>query len=325
MVYLCAKKRAMKIVFLGTPDFAVESLKSIIHSGYEVVGVVTTPDKKAGRGMKLQESAVKKYAVSENLKVLQPVSLKDEAFLAELKSLDADLQVIVAFRMLPEAVWDMPKYGTFNLHGSLLPNYRGAAPINWAIINGEQQTGVTTFFLDHNIDTGEIIDNRKVNIGENQTAGELHDELMVVGAELVVETIKKIENNTVTTQKQEDILNGAEPKFAYKIFKETCSINWSKTSSEVHNHIRGLSPYPAAFTTIKFSDGTEFGLKIFKSEKAEEKLKPGEILTDQKKSLLIGCSDGAIRVLELQLAGKKRMPVQSFLQGIKLEGASLIF
>lgn len=314
----------MKIVFLGTPDFAVASLKALVDNKFDVVGVVTMPDKKSGRGMKLQESAVKKYSVEQGLNVLQPTNLKDPEFQSELKSLGADLQIIVAFRMLPEAVWNMPKYGTFNLHGSLLPDYRGAAPINWAIINGETETGVTTFFLEHDIDTGEIIDNAKVAIGPNETAGELHDRLMEVGADLVVKTARAIESGNIKTQKQDDILGDREPKLAYKIFKDTCKIKWNKPVQEVHNQIRGLSPYPAAFTTLQFKDGKELGLKIFKTEISDEKLSVAEIKTDGKKELLIGCLNGSIKVVELQLAGKKRMPVQSFLQGVQIETASLV-
>ncbi len=314
----------MKIVFLGTPDFAVASLKALVENNYEVVGVVTMPDKKSGRGMKLQQSAVKKYAIEQNIPVLQPTNLKDEGFQSELRALEADLQIIVAFRMLPDAVWQMPKHGTFNLHGSLLPDYRGAAPINWAIMNGEVETGVTTFFLEHEIDTGEIIENAKVSIGPNETAGELHDKLMNIGAELVVKTVQEIIDGVVTTQKQDDILNGRQPKLAYKIFKDTCNIDWSKGAVEVHNHIRGLSPYPAAFTTLKFPDGKELGLKIFRTEKSELALAPGQIQTDGKKELFIGCAEGSVKVLELQLAGKKRMPVQSFLQGVSLEGVELV-
>lgn len=314
----------MKIVFLGTPDFAVASLKALVDNKFDVVGVVTMPDKKSGRGMKLQESAVKKYSVEQGLNVLQPTNLKDPEFQSELKSLGADLQIIVAFRMLPEAVWNMPKYGTFNLHGSLLPDYRGAAPINWAIINGETETGVTTFFLEHDIDTGEIIDNAKVAIGPNETAGELHDRLMEVGADLVVKTARAIESGNIKTQKQDDILGDREPKLANKIFKDTCKIKWNKPVQEVHNQIRGLSPYPAAFTTLQFKDGKELGLKIFKTEISDEKLSVAEIKTDGKKELLIGCLNGSIKVVELQLAGKKRMPVQSFLQGVQIETASLV-
>lgn len=314
----------MKIVFLGTPDFAVASLKATVEAGFDVVGVVTTPDKKAGRGMKLQESAVKKYAIEAGLNVLQPTNLKDEGFLSELKSLEADIQVIVAFRMLPEVVWGMPRYGTFNLHGSLLPDYRGAAPINWAIMNGEQETGVSTFFLDAKIDTGEIIDNTIVKIGVDDTAGELHDRLMDVGAGLVVKTIKEIESGNVSTKNQDEILNGRQPKLAYKIFKDTCRINWSKSTQEVHNHVRGLSPYPAAFTILKFPDGKLLGLKVFKTQKSDESVGEKLIQTDGKKELFIGCKDGALKVLELQLAGKKRMPVVSFIQGVNLEGVEIV-
>lgn len=314
----------MKIVFLGTPDFAVASLKATVEAGFDVVGVVTTPDKKAGRGMKLQESAVKKYAIEAGLNILQPTSLKDEGFLSELKALGADIQVIVAFRMLPEVVWGMPRYGTFNLHGSLLPDYRGAAPINWAIMNGEQETGVSTFFLDAKIDTGEIIDNTIVKISLDDTAGELHDRLMEVGADLVVKTIKEIESGNVSTKNQDDILNGRQPKLAYKIFKDTCVIKWSKSAEEVHNHIRGLSPYPAAFTTLKFPDGKLLGLKIFKTQKSDKTVGEKLLQMDGKKELFIGCKNGALKVLELQLAGKKRMPVASFIQGVNLEGVEIV-
>lgn len=314
----------MKIIFLGTPDFAVASLKALVENDFEVVGVVTMPDKKSGRGMKLQQSAVKKYAIENGLAVLQPINLKDKKFQAELKLLDADLQIIVAFRMLPDAVWEMPKFGTFNLHGSLLPDYRGAAPINWAIINGETQTGVTTFFLEHDIDTGEIIENIKVPISQNETAGELHDKLMQVGANLVVKTTKKIIKGAVITKKQDDILDGRAPKLAYKIFKETCLIDWSKSNFEIHNHIRGLSPYPAAFTNLKFQDENELSLKIFLSEISEMELNKGDFFTDAKTFLHIGCAVGSVSILELQLAGKKRMPIKSFLQGINLENVKII-
>jgi methionyl-tRNA formyltransferase len=324
----------MKIVFLGTPDFAVASLDILVQNGFDVVGVVTVPDKPAGRGMKLQESAVKKYAAKAGLKILQPVKLKDESFIAELKSLEADIQVIVAFRMLPEVVWDMPSKGTFNLHGSLLPDYRGAAPINWAVMNGEKETGVSTFFLDDKIDTGEIIDNAKTPISENETAGELHDRLMNIGADLVLKTIKKIEAGTVSTQNQDAILNGRAPKLAYKIFKDTCKIDWYKDAYEVHNHIRGLSPYPAAQASLRFPDGKTLGLKIFGAEVGKttdeetgepfKQLAPGEIKTDGKKNLVIGCGEGSVKITMLQLAGKKRMDTVSFLSGTKLEGGYIL-
>ena len=313
----------MRILFLGTPDFAVASLKALVENNFNVVGVVTMPDKKSGRGMKVQESAVKRYAIEKGLTVLQPENLKDESFQFELKELKPDLQIIVAFRMLPASVWQLPKYGTFNLHGSLLPNYRGAAPINWAVMNGEKETGVTTFFLEHEIDTGEIIDFTKVEIGSNETAGELHDKLMSIGADLVVKTTRKIINGSVSTQKQDDILQGKKPKLAYKIFKDTCRINWRDDVDDVYNHIRGLSPYPAAFSNLIFPDGKELGLKLFKAEKSDHKLSSGTIKTDGKKVLYIGCGNGSIKVLELQLAGKKRMLVQNFLQGNNLNNAVL--
>lgn len=313
----------MKIVFLGTPDFAVASLDALVKANYDVVGVITAPDKKAGRGMKLQESAVKKYAVSAGLNVLQPANLKDETFLSELKSLNADLQVIVAFRMLPEAVWNMPKFGTFNLHASLLPDYRGAAPINWAVINGEHETGVTTFFLDDKIDTGEIIDNRKVSIAPNESAGVLHDRLMDIGSELVVETVKKVESGDLVTQNQDKILDGRAPKLAYKIFKDTCLIDWNATQHDVFNKIRGLSPYPAAFTNLVFPDGKMLGLKIYAAEKSNEVVPAGKLVNADKSTLLIGCADGALKITELQLAGKKRMSTQSFLQGASVEGVTI--
>lgn len=314
----------MKIVFLGTPDFAVASLAALVDNGFDVVGVITVPDKPAGRGMKLQQSAVKKYAVERGLNVLQPVKLKDEDFLNELKALHADLQVIVAFRMLPEVVWDMPKHGTFNLHGSLLPDYRGAAPINWAVMNGEKETGVSTFFLDDKIDTGEIIDSVKTAIDPNETAGELHDRLMKIGAELVVKTATNIKNGKVTTQNQDALLNGRSPKLAYKIFKDTCKIDWYKDASEVHNHIRGLSPYPAANCELRFPDGKTVGLKIFGAEITEDQLAPGEIKTDGKKNLVIGCAEGGVKITALQLAGKKRMDVVSFLSGVSLKGGYIL-
>lgn len=313
----------MKVVFLGTPDFAVASLKALVEEGFDIVGVVTMPDKKSGRGMRIQQSAVKQYSLEKGLHIMQPHNLKDVTFQQELKALEADLQIIVAFRMLPDAVWQMPKHGTFNLHGSLLPDYRGAAPINWAIMNGEKETGVTTFFLEHDIDTGEIIDNRKVEIGPNESAGVLHDKLMNVGAELVVSTAKKIMEGTVTTQKQHEMLNGREPKLAYKIFKNTCEINFQKEAKDVHNHIRGLSPYPAAFTSLKLGNGKTIGLKIFKAEIINDQLSPGLIKTDGKKEFIVGCGEGAVKVLEVQLAGKKRMQIDQFLQGINLEDAQL--
>jgi methionyl-tRNA formyltransferase len=309
----------MRIVFLGTPDFAVASLSALVENNFNIVGVVTMPDKKSGRGMNLQESAVKKYAIKNKLRVLQPTNLKEESFQIELKSLEPDLQIIVAFRMLPSSVWQLPKHGTFNLHGSLLPNYRGAAPINWAIINGEKETGVTTFFLEEEIDTGEIIDSTKVTIGPNETAGEIHDRLMKIGAELVINTTLKIINGTISSRKQKEIVNGRKLKIAHKIFKPTCRINWQDKASNVHNHIRGLSPYPTAFTDLKFPDGKKVTVKIFKAEKREDKLESSILKTDGKRYLFIGCAEGSIQIHELQAAGKKRMLVKEFLQGVNLD------
>ena len=313
----------MRIVFLGTPDFAVASLRALVENNFDVVGVVTMPDKKSGRGMKIQQSAVKKYAVAKGLFILQPENLKDEVFQTELKKLNPDLQVIVAFRMLPASVWQLPKFGTFNLHASLLPNYRGAAPINWAIINGEEETGVTTFFLEHEIDTGEIIDFTKIEIGPKETAGELHDKLMTIGADLVVKTTRKICDGSVTTQKQDDSSLGQKPKLAHKIFKDTCRINWEEKANEVHNLIRGLSPYPGAFSNLIFPDGREVIVKIFKAEEGDEKLSPGAIKSDGRRLFFVGCGQGSIQINELQIAGKKRMLVQNFLQGINLDGVTL--
>jgi len=302
---------------MGTPDFAVASLQALLEADANVVGVITAPDRKAGRGMKLQPSAVKKFALENGLKVLQPTNLKSEDFLSELRSLEATLQVVVAFRMLPEVVWNMPKHGTFNLHASLLPHYRGAAPINWAIINGEKETGVTTFFLQHQIDTGDIIFQEKVLISDDMTAGELHDELMEVGSELVVKTLEAVESGNCPSTPQS---NTGELKEAPKIFKETCQIDWSKSVSEVYNLIGGLSPYPAAFTTV--SNGTdELGLKIFRVQKTEEREngKTGAISVESGK-LFISCENGWLEILELQLAGKKRMKTEDFLRGSDLSG-----
>ncbi len=304
-----------RIVFMGTPDFAVATLKALLEADANVVGVITAPDRKAGRGMKMQPSAVKKFAVENGLKVLQPTNLKSEEFLEELRSLEATLQIVVAFRMLPEVVWNMPKHGTFNLHASLLPQYRGAAPINWAIINGEKESGVTTFFLQHQIDTGDVILQEKVLISDGMTAGELHDELMEVGSKLVVKTLEAVESGNCPSTPQE---NSSELKEAPKIFKETCQIDWDRPVDQVYNLIRGLSPYPAAFTTV--SNGTdELGLKIFQARKTnkEESAKTG-ILSVEDGKLFVSCADGWLEILELQLAGKKRMNTGDFLRGFDL-------
>ncbi len=302
----------MRLVFMGTPDFAVASLNALVEAGFDVVGVVTAADKPAGRGQKLQESAVKQYALAKGLKILQPLKLKDPAFIEELKSLKADLQVVVAFRMLPEMVWNMPAKGTINLHASLLPQYRGAAPINHAIINGEQESGVTTFFLKHEIDTGDVIFSEKVPIGPEDTAGDLHDKLMTVGAGLLVNTVQAIADGNYTEQPQQQ---NDELKHAPKIFKDFCSIDWNQTAQSIFNLIRGLSPYPTAFT--KLNDKT---LKVFKAEieKKETGLAPGAFLSDGKTYLKFAAKDGFIKLTDLQYEGKKRMQVDEFLRGMRL-------
>ncbi len=308
----------MRIVFMGTPDFAVASLRILVENGKEVVGVITAPDKPAGRGQKMQQSPVKKYALEQGLPVLQPEKLRDTVFLEQLAGLKADLQVVVAFRMLPEVVWSQPPYGTFNLHGSLLPQYRGAAPINWAVINGEKETGLTTFFIEKEIDTGNVIDFVKVPIGDTETAGELHDEMMERGAELVLKTVTAIEMGKVKTIPQTDMID-ENLKPAPKIHKETCEIDWSKETETVFNHIRGLSPYPAAWTTLQ-----EKNLKIFRTEKVREtdglkKIVTGNmtIYTNEKNKLIFATSDGLLAITELQLEGKKRMGVEEFLRGYR--------
>ena len=302
----------MRLVFMGTPDFAVASLNALVEAGFNVVGVVTAADKPAGRGQKLQESAVKQYAVAKGLKVLQPLKLKDPEFIQELQALQADLQVVVAFRMLPEVVWDMPAKGTINLHASLLPQYRGAAPINHAIINGEKESGVTTFFLKHEIDTGDIIFSERVAIGEDETAGELHDQLMNVGAGLLVKTVKAIEEGNYTEQPQ---VQSDSLKHAPKIFKDFCQINWDQPAKTVYNLIRGLSPYPTAFT--KLGDKT---LKVFKAELDNETpdIAVGKFLSDGKTYLKFAAKDGYIKLTDLQYEGKKRMTVEEFLRGMRL-------
>ena len=308
----------MKIVFMGTPDFAVATLNALVEAKHNIVGVITSPDKPAGRGYKLQQSAVKKYAVEKELNILQPTNLKNEEFVADLKSLNADLFVVVAFRMLPEVVWGMPEKGTVNLHGSLLPQYRGAAPINWAVMNGEKKTGVTTFFIQQKIDTGNIIDNAVVEIGENETAGELHDKLMMVGADLMVRTVDKIKEGNFFT-KQQDHLNEDELKKAYKIFKDVCKIDWSEDLDQIHNHVRGLSPYPAAWTYLHYADKKK-KLKVFITRKEEKQhtKEVGSIDTDNKTYLSVNVKGGLIQIKELQLEGKKRMKIEDFLRGVDL-------
>lgn len=311
----------MRIIFMGTPEFAVSSLDSLIKNKFNVVAVVTAPDKPAGRGQQLQESAVKKYALKHNITLLQPEKLKDEVFLEQLRSLKADLQIVVAFRMLPEAVWQMPRLGTYNLHASLLPRYRGAAPINWAIINGDKETGVTTFKLQHEIDTGNILLSAKVSIGATTTAGELHDSLMQVGAELIVKTVDEIgksdeTGNALKFQPQKDI----DASHAPKIFKDTCRISWNKPVEHIYNLIRGLSPYPTAFTTMSNGTNEPLSLKVFAAayEIEEHSKTNGSLLTDNKNYLKVYCNGGIIEIKDLQLQGKKRMTVPEFLRGFKL-------
>lgn len=299
---------------MGTPDFAVASLDAIVKAGYDVTAVITAPDKPAGRGQKVNESAVKQYAKENGLNILQPVKLKDPDFLQELKDFNADLQVVVAFRMLPEVVWNMPPKGTINLHGSLLPQYRGAAPINWAIINGEKETGVTTFFLKHEIDTGDILFSEKIAISDTESAGDVHDQLMVVGAKLLVETIKAIETGNYKELPQNQ-LSTSKLNHAPKIFKEDCLIDWQKPVKKIFNLIRGLSPYPTAYTL--FQNKT---LKIFKAtlEENTSAINPGEYQTDGKTYLKFSGANGFISVKDLQLEGKKRMKIDEFLRGIRL-------
>ena len=305
----------MRIVFMGTPQFAVASLDALITAGCDVVAVITAPDKPAGRGQKLTESAVKQYAVSNGLKVLQPEKLKAPGFLSELKALEADLQVVVAFRMLPEVVWSMPPRGTLNLHASLLPQYRGAAPINWAIINGEQESGVTTFFLKQEIDTGDILFTEKVTLTGDETAGELHDRLMYKGAGLLVKTVKGIESGRYNEHPQSQLAEGVELKHAPKIFKEDCLIDWGQPVLTVYNKIRGLSPSPAAYTFLN-----DKSLKIYKAgyQLAQPEKPPGGFLTDNKTYLKFAAKDGYINLTEVQLEGKKNMGVEEFLRGLKL-------
>ncbi len=303
----------VRIVFMGTPEFAVASLKALVEAGCNIVGVITAPDKHAGRGMKLTESAVKTFAAARGLKILQPEKLKNPDFIAQLKALNADLQIVVAFRMLPEVVWNMPPMGTLNLHGSLLPQYRGAAPINWAIINGEKETGVTTFRLKHEIDTGDILMQEKIPLGENETAGELHDKMKAIGAELLVKTIKGLAANDLKNLNQECFESGTL-KHAPKLFSQTCTIDWNDNCEKIFNLIKGLSPYPGALT--KLSDKT---LKIYSSTKevTQHEHPVGHLLTDEKSYLKFACNNGYIHVTALQLEGKKRMAVTDFLRGYR--------
>lgn len=311
----------LRIIFMGTPDFAVASLKALLDAGKNVVAVVTVPDKPAGRGQKMHESAVKQFAVQNNIPVLQPVKLRDPEFIEQLKSYQADLQVVVAFRMLPEMVWNMPEHGTVNVHASLLPNYRGAAPINWAVINGEKKTGVTTFLLQHEIDTGNILLSQEITIEETDNAGIVHDKLMESGAELLIKTVNAIENKQINPIPQDSLTSSDAVKHAPKIFKEDCLINWSKNTDEVYNLIRGLSPYPAAYTIL---DGKN--LKVFSTTKEVQnhQYQPGMIFCDGKKVLKYATTDGFIHLQSLQIEGKKRMDVVDFLRGYRFENPNSI-
>jgi methionyl-tRNA formyltransferase len=314
------RKNEVNIVFMGTPDFAVPSLDALLGSGYNIVGVVTAPDREAGRGRKIKYSAVKEFALDHNLNLLQPEKLKNENFLSELKSLNADVYVVVAFRMLPEQVWKMPPLGSFNLHASLLPQYRGAAPINHALINGEKSTGLTTFFLDDKIDTGRIIKQIKVEIKDDEDFGQLHDRMKILGASLVLDTVELIrEGNLNLFEQGQFIETGQELKPAPKIFKSDCKIDWSKSASEINNLIRGLSPMPAAYSKL-YSGGNEYQVKFLKSNvdtKIQEN-KQGQILCDQKTYLKVACKDAFINVRELQIEGKRKMKTEEFLRGFKI-------
>ena len=307
--------RDLRIVFMGTPDFAVTILQHLIENDYNVVGVITAADKPAGRGRKLNQSAVKKYALSQNLPILQPTNLKNEEFQDALKDWNANLQIVVAFRMLPKAVWAMPEYGTFNLHASLLPEYRGAAPINWALINGETKTGATTFFIDDKIDTGEIILQKEVTIKENEIVGELHDRLMHLGAGLVADTLDLIATGDVNTTKQPEL----EEKPAHKLFPHNCKIDWDKSLNDIYNHIRGLNPYPAAWTTIKNGE-EEISAKIYgvTKEFSAHEFTNGTVITS-KKELKIAVKDGFLIVDEIKISGKKLMDAKSLLNGFQFD------
>lgn len=321
------EKKDLRIVYMGTPEFAVESLKRLVEGGYNIVGVITMPDKPMGRhGSVLQPSPVKQYAVSQGLKVLQPEKLKDESFVTELRELKADLQIVVAFRMLPEVVWNMPRLGTFNLHASLLPQYRGAAPINWAVINGETETGITTFFLKHEIDTGEIIDQVRVPIADTDNVGDVYERLMNLGGDLVVKTVDSILDGSVKTVPQDKLAEGEVLRPAPKIFKETCRIDWSKGVKQIYDFVRGLSPYPAAWTELCQGSTAPQVLKIYETDKifAEHSFEPGAVVTDKKTYFRIAVTDGYINIRSLQLAGKKRMGVADFLRGYHHEDGAVV-
>jgi len=308
--------RDLRIVFMGTPDFAVASLKAVVEANFNVIGIITAPDKPAGRGRKLNESAVKQYAKANNLPLLQPTNLKNDAFIKELKALKANLQIVVAFRMLPKVVWQMPEFGTFNLHASLLPNYRGAAPINWVIINGETKTGVSTFFIDEKIDTGEMILQKSIDIKPKENAGSLHNKLMVLGSELVLKTLELINNGPVATSPQKDYPN---TKTAYKLDKDNCKIYWTKPVNNIYNLIRGLSPYPAAWCKLHNNNDVS-EIKIYEAEIENEihNYNTGTIIST-KKEIRVAVAEGYLKILKLKLPGKKLMTAQSLLNGYRFE------
>ena len=318
----------MRIVFMGTPEFAVSSLEILIKSGFNVVAVITAPDKPAGRGQKIKQSAIKEFAIKQQIKILQPTNLKDSNFISELKALNADLQIVVAFRMLPEIIWDMPKLGTYNLHASLLPKYRGAAPINWAIINNEKETGVTTFKIKQAIDTGNILYREKINLNSDITAGELHDQLMKIGAELLHKTVVEINKNFIEGNELNFISqNDENTDHAPKITKELCKINWNKSGDEIYNLIRGLSPYPTAMAYLNNGDDKPLIIKIYNSsfKIIEHDYDNGLLNTDNKTFLNAYCKNGIIQINDLQIEGKKRLLIADFLRGTKLTaGAKLV-
>ena len=313
-------KHKLRIVFMGTPDFAVATLKALLDHDFNVVGVITAPDRPAGRGQKLRASAVKQFAVEKNLKVLQPKNLKADSFIEELQSLNANLQIIVAFRMLPKVVWQMPEFGTFNLHASLLPQYRGAAPIHWAIINGETKTGVTTFFIDEKIDTGAIIDKQETTIGEDTTVGELHDELMTIGSQLVIKTVQEIENGNITTTIQPET---KDLKTAYKLNRDNCKIDWSDSIDNIYNKIRGLNPFPTAWCYLDNNEEELLSVKIYgvKKEKVNHQNDFGTIIST-KDEMKVYCDGGYINIVEIQLPGKRKMDVKSLLNGYQFSDSA---
>jgi len=319
-------KQDLKIVFLGTPDFAVESLRQIVDNDFNVVGVVTMPDKPAGRGHKMYQSPVKLFALEHGLHLMQPVKLKAPEFVDELRSLNADLFVVIAFRMLPEIVWSMPRLGTFNLHASLLPRYRGAAPINWAVINGDTETGVTTFFLKHEIDTGDIIAQEKVEILPSDNVGDVHDRLMALGAKLTLRTINDIIDGTLSPIPQEQLIGDTEPTPAPKIFKETCRIDWSKEAKDIHNLVRGLSPYPAAWSTLRDGDNELGAVKIFETRPTgRPSANPVGTVIAEGDTLTVATGSDDIEILSLQAPGKRRMATPDFLRGAHFSSTDLSF